>query len=219
MLPQMLTILSVLALFAAAGLIGLGLIVAVWGVLQRNRLLARRGLQVAGGVAGLYLVVLGGVGLASHERVLPVGAEKYFCELDCHLAYSVEQVIPVSTGGSKPGTWAVKLKTRFDQRTISPTRGDAPLWPNPRQLYLVGSDGNAYGAEAELDRSLSDSSTPITTALRPGQSYSSYIGFVLPPGVKPTRLEVAEDLFLNGFLIGHERSWLHRATYFELGGT
>jgi hypothetical protein len=216
---NMLVILSVFALLGATGLIGLGLVIAVFGRLNDNRLVTRRGLQLAGSVAGLYLVVLGGVGLASHERVLPVGAEKYFCELDCHLAYSVEQVVPVRTGDGAVTSWAVKVRTRFDERTISPTRGDGPLWPNPRQLALIGSDGKGYSAEAKLDRSLSESSTPLTRELKPGESYSTWVGFILPQGIKPSRLEIAEDLFLNRFMIGNERSFLHSPTYFGLGIT
>jgi hypothetical protein len=212
-------ILSVLALIGATGLIGLGLIITIYGAMKSNRLVTRRGLQLAGSVAGLYLAVLGGVGLASRERVLPVGAEKYFCELDCHLAYRVEQVVPVPTKDGAVTTWAVKIRTRFDERTISPSRGDGPLWPNPRQLALIGSDGRGYAAEVELDRSLSDSSTPITKELKPGESYSTWVGFILPPGIRPSKLEITEDLLVNGFMIGNERSWLHSPTYFGLGGT
>lgn len=216
---NMSVVLSVLALLGAAGLIGLGLIITIWGSLKGNRLIVRRGLQLAGSVAGLYLVVLAGVGLASHERVLPVGAEKYFCELDCHLAYKVEQVVPVPASGGETINWAVKVRTRFDERTISPRRGNGPLWPNPRLLSLIGSDGRGYAAEAGLDPSLIGSSTPITTELKPGESYTTWVGFVLPPGIKPSKLEISEDLFLNGLMIGNERSFLHSPTYFGLGTT
>jgi hypothetical protein len=211
----MLTMLSVLALLGAAGLTALGVVVAIWGVLQQNRLLRRRGLQVAGAVSASYLAVLAGVGLAGGERVLPVGAEKYFCELDCHLAYSVEQVTPLESGSGN-SSWAVKVKTRFDERTISPRRGDAPLWPNPRQLNLIGSDGRSYPAAAELDRSLAGSSTPITRELRPGESYTTWVEFALPPGVRPARLEITEDLLVNRFMIGNERSLLGHPVRFGL---
>lgn len=214
---NMSVILSVLALLGAAGLIGLGLVITIWGSMKGNRLIVRRGLQLAGSVAGLYLVVLAGVGLASHERVLPEGAEKYFCELDCHLAYSVEQVVPVPASGGEANNWAVKVRTRFDERTISPRRGNSPLWPNPRLLALIGSDGRAYAAEAGLDRSFSESSTPITRELKPGESYTTWVGFILPAGIKPSKLEISEDLFVNGLMIGNERSFLHGRTYFGLG--
>ena len=42
--------------------------------------------------AGAYVVLLLGASLASLELVLDLGEPKYFCEIDCHIAYSVEYV-------------------------------------------------------------------------------------------------------------------------------
>jgi hypothetical protein len=36
-----------------------------------------------------YALVLIGVSLTSHEKTLAPGENKYFCEIDCHIAYSV----------------------------------------------------------------------------------------------------------------------------------
>ncbi|HEU0016479.1 MAG TPA: hypothetical protein VFQ45_22555, partial [Longimicrobium sp.] len=54
----------------------------------------RRGparLAGAGGmaVAGIYALALLGFSAAAREAEVPPGREKYFCEVDCHLAYAV----------------------------------------------------------------------------------------------------------------------------------
>ena len=36
-----------------------------------------------------YALILVGVSLTSHEKTLAPGENKYFCEMDCHIAYSV----------------------------------------------------------------------------------------------------------------------------------
>lgn len=208
---NMFTVLAVLAFLGTAGLVLLGLTVAVWGVVRHNGVLLRHSLQGIGTVALVYGLVLTAVSLVSQERVLPPGAEKYFCELDCHLAYSVAGAEPIRTAAGGNTTWAVRLRTRFDERTISPQRSrEAPLWPNPRSLALVGSDGRWYAESAELAAALAEPSTPITKELKPGESYTTVLTFVLPPGVKPSKLDVGEDVFVNRLIIGHEESFLHR---------
>jgi hypothetical protein len=210
-------VLSVLAFLGTTAVVALGLGFAGWGWLKHNRLMVRRSLQGVAMVVVGYGLVLAVVSLASQERVLPPGAEKYFCELDCHLAYSVAGAVPIRSAEGGSTTWAVRLRTRFDERTISPQRGrEAPLWPNPRKLTLVGSDGRWYPESADLAAALADSSTPITKELRPGESYTTLLTFVLPPGVKPAKLDVAEDVFVNRLIIGHEQSFLHRPVLLQL---
>jgi hypothetical protein len=212
--PNGFAVLSVLALLGTASLVTLAMVAAVWGMTHHRRLLARLGLQLAAGLTGGYLIVLGLVGLLSQERVLPPGSEKYFCELDCHLAYSVERIHPLEAVESGERTmWAVRLRTRFDEQTISPTRGrEAPLWPNPRRLALIDSSGRQYppteGLEPILAR-LGMSSTPLTRELRPGESYTTIVVFALPAGAVPAKLALQEDIFVDRFVIGHERSLFH----------
>jgi hypothetical protein len=206
--------LSALALLGTTAFVALALVAATWGMTHRNRLLTRRGLQAAGGLVAGYLMVLGVFSLASRERVLAPGHEKYFCELDCHLAYSVERVESVRPAPSGDRTlWAVRLKTRFDQRTISATRDpQAPLWPNPRRLALIDASGRQYSPADRLELGLTRmgrSSTPLTQELRPGESYSTTLLFALPTGAVPSKLALEEDIFIDRFLIGHERSFFH----------
>src|ERR1700681_2345461 len=50
-------------------------------------------------IAGAYLATILIFSLASHEKVLARGEEKHFCEIDCHLAYSVVDTQVVKTIG------------------------------------------------------------------------------------------------------------------------
>jgi len=220
---NMFTVLSVLTLLGTIGVVGLALVATVWGLTHGNRLLTRRGLHAAAGMTAVYIAVLAVVSLVSREQVLPPGSEKYFCELDCHLAYSVEHVEPLRTspqGGQT--TWAVRLRTRFDENTISPTRGrEAPLSPNPRRLALIDSSGRQYPPAEGLEPVLSQlgvTSTPLTRELRPGESYTTTLVFVLPEGAVPTRLALQEDIFVDRLIIGHERSLFHKPVLFGLPG-
>ncbi len=85
--------------------------------------------------------------------MLALNDEKYFCEVDCHLAYSVTGVTQTKTLGNPPnqvtatGTFYVlTVKTRFDETTISPHRGNGPLSPNPRTVSVVDDQGRTYFA-------------------------------------------------------------------------
>src|SRR5258708_29215657 len=92
-------------------------------------------------IAGIYLGALLGFSLASREKVLARGEEKHFCEIDCHLAYSIANVRQTKTLGTVPnqstaqGVYTiVTIKTRFDETTIAPWRGIGCFIPTPRCL-------------------------------------------------------------------------------------
>jgi hypothetical protein len=117
----------------------------------RKRRLARRlssaGLAGAGAYFGLLLVV----SFTSREETLSKGDRKYFCEIDCHLAYSLEDVSRTKVFGVPPqlveagGVFhVVTVKTWFDPRTIAPFRGNAPLTPGPRAVYVIDGSGRRY---------------------------------------------------------------------------
>src|SRR5580704_18432594 len=119
---------------------------AVSGWLFGGRGLARKLALAAALLVVIYAMALLGVSAASREWALSPGEEKYFCEIDCHLAYSVAGVNKVQTIGAGStqkttnGTFlVVSLRTRFDEQTISPNRGDSPLTPTPRMVTLVDS--------------------------------------------------------------------------------
>ena len=70
---------------------------------------------------------------------------KHFCEIDCHLAYSVNDVREAKTLGESPNQLSVlagmlrvvTIKTRFDENTIGPNRGNGLLYPNSRVVTVV----------------------------------------------------------------------------------
>ena len=177
-------------------------------------------------IAGAYLTAMLIFSLASHEKVLARGEEKHFCEIDCHLAYSVANMRQSKTLGNSPnqstaqGVFAiVTIKTRFDETTISPRRGDGLLYPNSRSLTLVDERGNKYPPSNEGQRALEaaqSSGTALTTPLRPGESYTTEVVFDLPADVKASTLLINEGESLTRFVIGHENSPLHKKTGFQL---
>ena len=177
-------------------------------------------------IAGAYLTAILIFSLASHEKVLARGEEKHFCEIDCHLAYSVANMRQSKTLGNSPnqstaqGVFAiVTIKTRFDETTISPRRGDGLLYPNSRSLTLVDERGNKYPPSSEGQRALESaqsSGTALTTPLGPGESYTTDVVFDLPADVKASTLLINEGESLTRLVIGHENSLLHHKTRFQL---
>jgi hypothetical protein len=189
------TLLSLCALLAAA--------------FVRKRQIAQLTLLIVVGGAFVYFGLLFGFSLLSRDRLLVHGQEKYFCELDCHLAYSVLRVKTQPSAAFT--TYVVTLRTRFDQTTISPRRPkDVPLIPSPRSAQLIDSGGNAYSSE-------SSAGTPLTTPLVPGQSYSTELSFHIPNSARDLRLLVTTTpQWPDHVVIGDENSWLHKKTYFAL---
>ncbi len=178
-------------------------------------------------LAGVYLGAMLTFSLAGREKVLARGEEKHFCEIDCHLAYSIANVRQTKTLGTLPnqstaqGVYTiVTIKTRFDETTIAPWRGNGLLYPNSRALTLVDERGNEHtpvnAALPALDVTQA-SSTPLTAPLRPGESYTTEIVFDLAAEAKSATLLINEGDFVTHFIIGHENSPLHGKTRFQLG--
>lgn len=155
-------------------------------------------------IPAAYGALLSLDGLRSQDRVLPPGGRKYFCEIDCHLAYSVERV------ERKDAFTVVTLKTWFDESTTSPMRPkEAPLYPNPRQVYIADASGRRYPPSPEGVRDLS-------RPLIPGQSYLTRLVFDLPDGVRDPRLFVGDDDPVSSLLLFHEKGPFHRKIWFGL---
>jgi hypothetical protein len=218
----------VVLLFLGSILAGmLAAAVLIYGI-ARNHARVRLGAAIALlAIPAGYATLLFGASLTSQERVLPHGAKKYFCEIDCHLAYSVERVVTSKTLGNhaRPvraaGTfYVISLKTWFDESTISPMRPkDAPLYPNPRQVYIVDATGRRFELSPAGARALGDAgvpSTPLSRPLVPGESYLTELVFDLPEDVSGARLFVGNADPESSFLIGHELSPFHRKIWFGL---
>ena len=177
-------------------------------------------------IAALYAGVLLLFSFTSNEQALARGQEKHFCEIDCHLAYSIVDVKDTKTLGEPPqqisaaGSFrSVIIKTRFDENTISPRRGDGLLYPNSRVLTLIDEKGRRYYPSLEANRLLEQKqgvSTAMTTPLRPGESYTTTVVFDLPADAQNPSLLITEGEWLTHFVIGHENSPLHKQTRFQL---
>src|SRR6266851_287934 len=177
-------------------------------------------------ITGIYAGAMLAFSLAGREKFLARGAEKHFCEIDCHLAYSITNVRQTKTLGTSAdqstaqGVYTiVTIKTRFDETTIAPWRGNGLLYPNSRALTLVDERGGKHTPSDVAQHALDATQTtvtPLTAPLRPGESYTTEIVFDLPAEVKSATLLINEGDFVTHFIIGHENSFLHRKTRFRL---
>jgi hypothetical protein len=215
---------GVMALLGTGFIFFIAALVLVQSLIVHKRGRAKFVLMAMLLIAGAYLGAILIFSLVSQEKVLARGQEKHFCEIDCHLAYSVINTRQEKTLGNPPATaqgtyTVVTVKTRFDEITISSRRGNGLLYPNSRVLTLLDEWGNRYSPATEGQRSLdasSDNGRPLTTALRPGESYTTEIVFDLPADANASTLLINEGEWETHLVIGHENSPLHKKTRFQL---
>jgi hypothetical protein len=215
-----------LLFLGTAFLIAASLFLILYGAAQKSFRYA-----VIGGSA-LLTIILGysasllGASLLSREIILPVGGSKYFCELDCHLGYSITGAQTARALGPEiqktiaEGKFVVvRVKTWFDPSTISPRRGDGPLTPNLRRVLLSDEAGHSSSispqGQAALAR-VTNSSAPLTQSLRPGESYTTDLVFDVARESRGLRLLLTEDDPETRVVFGHENSPLHKKIYLAL---
>jgi hypothetical protein len=215
----------------ALSFLGVGFLIFVaavalaYSVVKRKFGLARVAVAAMAGISAVYLGVLLVFSFSSSDKLVARGEEKYFCEIDCHLAYSITDVRETKTLGEGANAVTaggmfrvIAIKTRFDENTITPTRGNAPLRPNSRVLTLITEDGQEYlpspAGQAALPSQIAG--TPITNPLRPGENYTTAVVFDVPGDVKNPTLLIQEGHFLTLLIIGHENSLFHKKTRFQL---
>ena len=217
---QMLAPLAALLFLCTAGLAALGSLYAAWRAIRNDGAGAGRVLAWVCLLLAAYTIVLGIGGLMGRERVVPAGAEKYFCELDCHVAYVVTGLERVAADGGDGRLWLLTLRTRFDEKTTSPRRPpEAPIWPVPLRAALVAADGHRFPPLAEDDPDSvrhAEGTVSLEQPLRPGEFYETKLVFRLPPDAVPNRLLLEDDIPISPFLIGNERSPFHRPVYLGL---
>lgn len=204
--------LAVLALLGTAGLTAMLIAGAGFFALGRQRGRALRLTALAVAVPVLYGGVLLGLAGLSHEVIVPPGGEKHFCEIDCHIAYAVTGVDAVTQlAAARPrGTFLiVSLRTRFDETTIGPRRGNGALMPNPRALSLLDLNGLEIPLSEAGSAALAateGAQPPLGQPLRPGESYVTRLVFDVPAGSAGLRLWIRESDWPNRLLLGHENS-------------
>jgi len=216
----------VLFLLGTIFLIGVCFLLLLYGAVRRSRFLAGIGGSGALAIAAGYFILLTGVSFASSEEVLPAGGWKYFCEIDCHIAYSLigaqttDAIGPELQQISARGKFVVlRVKTWFDERTISAHRGNGPLTPNSRRILLVDDVGRRFAPSPEGQTAigrLTSNSTPLTQPLRPGESYVTDFVFDVPRDTHKLKLLITEDDPETRLVIGHENSLLHKKIYFAV---
>ena len=168
---------------------------------------------------GLLLAVFSGT---SYDRTVARGDEKFFCALDCHIAYSVRNVERMKSIGDVTASGeftVVTLRTHFDERTIALWRGNSPLAPDPPSLKLIDGNGGRYPVSASGQsawEAVHGKSHTMGDSLRPGESYETTWVFDVPPEAQAVRMLAELRGFPTYVLIGDETSPRHHKTYLAL---
>jgi hypothetical protein len=201
--------LAILGFLGACGGLFLGIAAAVIFWFARKPKFARLAAFAIAIGAAIYFALLFGFAAASRDTALERGQEKYFCEIDCHLAYAIVDVKTQS--GPDSTDYYITLRTRFDGTTTSPGRPkDLPLTPSPRQARLVDAGGREYAP-------FSAAGSSLMTPIKPSDSYTTQLGFRVPKRVSGLRLLLSTiPAWPDHLVIGDENSWLHKKTYFAL---
>lgn len=204
------------------GLVGLAFVFLLG---TKKKVHARRVFILGAGIAAIYLGLILIASSRSEEKMLAAGEWKYFCEIDCHVAYAVESVATSKTLGEGKGRaeavgtfYVVKLKTWFDPETTSATRGNGLLFPNPRLVHVVDESGRRHETSLEGTKAVGSAGIPLTQPLRPGDVYETTLVFDVPADARNPRLFVGDMIPITTFLIGHENSPWHKKSYFRLTG-
>ena len=199
---------------ATLGLVCASLGAAVSAAVRRFGLAKWMGIGALAIAAG-YAVLLLGAAVFSRDRTLAPGERKYFCEMDCHIAYDV-----TSAAAPDATTRVVTVRSWFDPSTIAAFRGNGPLSPNPRTVWLEDEAGRRFrpsvAGTAAWEAAHGGPSTPLSRPLRPGESYTTTFVFTLPADARGPRLFVGDPVGPEALLIGHENSPLHGKVYFAL---
>jgi hypothetical protein len=210
-------------LFLGAAFLLLMLMLAALVLYFFRRPWVRYSLSAAAVLVIAYCGMLLAFSAFSHGRTLAPGEEKYFCELDCHLAYSVQNVERVKQIGDTVANgefYVVTVRGRFDETTTAPLRPrDVPVTPNPLSFALVDGHGGAIGVSAlgqKAWEATHGASPSLLQPLRPGESTQATIIFDAAPAMHDPRLLASFGVFPTQLLIGDDNSLLHKKTYVAL---
>ena len=213
-----------LAALCLLATLGLTLLLAVATVVLffTRRQWARYSLLAIGWLLAGYALLLAAFSVTSYDRTVARGDEKFYCGLDCHVAYSVQNVERVKSIGDTTAHGefvVVTLRSHFDELTIAPWRGNSPLRPDPPALTLVDGSGHSYPVTTAGQMAwyaTHAQAHSLTDGLRPGESYETTWVFDVPAAAQPFRMFAGWDGFPSYVLIGDEASPRHAKTYFAL---
>jgi hypothetical protein len=213
--------LAALLFLGTAGLLFL-LAAATVVLYSSRRRWVRYSLLAMAVLVGCYGMLMALFSLSSYDRTVARGEEKFFCALDCHIAYSVQNVEQSKTIGDVTAHgefYVVTLRSHFDERTIAPWRGDRPLAPDPPSLTLVDGHGRQYPISAEGQKAweaVHGLPHTLKDALRPGESSETTWVFDVPVDAQSLRMFAGWNGFPSYVLIGDEASPGHGKTYLKL---
>lgn len=191
-------------LLLAVGAAGAATLLALIGAAQGRPRIYRGAAIAAGVIATGYVLLVAGVAAAAPNRALALGEEKYICELDCHLAYSVVGV------RRQADSLLVRLNIRFDAATIASHRPrDLPVYPGPRSVRVLDRSGTRHPPI-----SLGD----LARTLLPGESYQTDLIFDVDPDATGLVLYIADADPTKMVLVGSENAPLRRPVGFQLEG-
>ena len=220
---------AVLAFLGTAALLIVSLFAVLIGAFCRSRATVVGALTCGVTIVVGYSAVLLGLAFFSTDIEISQGAWKYFCEIDCHIAYTVGglQIAQMVGPGIQPVSAnerfaIVQLKTWFDPTTISAHRGNGPLTPNGRTIILLDDRGRKFQPSTKSESVLAAArlhSTPLREPLRPGESYVSYVVFEVPSDASGLKLLLTSADEEDFFIWGDENSPMHRKAYFALPRT
>jgi hypothetical protein len=211
-------------------LLGTGLLLLIllmllpYAIVSKRLLLAKVNILALLVIAVVYLAAMLVFSLKSQIDLVSRGQEKYFCEIDCHLAYSIANVVHAKSIGNAPyeieanGEFCiVTIRTRFDENTIGANRDDSELFPNPRVVTIVDESGARYSPSTHMSAlARQPSDKAISTPLRPADSYNTTYVFDLPASIGDPVLLINEGDWITRLIIGHENSLAHKKTLFQI---
>jgi len=169
-----------------------------------------------------YLAVVAMFSLTSFDRTVGRGDEKFYCGLDCHIAYSVGNVERTKTIGDTSASgefYVIAVRSHFDKRTIAPGRGDRPLRPDPPTLTLMDGSDHSYpvsSAGQQAWETAHGQSHSLGEPLRPGEWFETTWVFDVPAEATNLRMFAGWSGFPSYLMIGDEASPRHKKTYFAL---
>jgi len=188
----------------------------------KRRAWARYTLLATLSLLGCYAVALAFFSLTSYDRTVARGDEKFYCGLDCHIAYSVRNVERTQAIGDVTAHgefYVITVRSHFDERTIAPWRGNGDLAPDPPTLTLIDANGRSYSISNMGQRAWEATHArqhSLSDGLRPGESFETVWVFDLPADTSKVRLLAGWNGFPSYLLIGDEASSGHAKTYFAL---
>jgi len=215
---------SHMAVLCFLGTLGLSVVLTIATVLLffTRRAWAKYSLLVIALLLASYAVTLGFFSFASFDQRVKRGDEKFYCGMDCHIAYSVRNVEQTKTIGATNAQgefYIIALRSHFDERTIAPWRGDSPLRPDPPTLTLIDASGHSYPVShigQKAWEATYGGQHSLSDGLRPGESYETTWVFDVPADAQNLRLLAGWNGFPSYVLIGDEASPGHKKTYFAL---